>query len=111
MLSIGGLGYPDLGRGGAERSECPPVCPRVAGPFSSPCGTSSSICDAELHLRNVAALRSLAVVNALGQAVLTRTHDGAETVVVPTGTLPAGLYLLRLTDTEGGVHTLRFAKR
>ena len=80
-------------------------------PFSSPCGTSSSICDAELHLRNVAALRSLAVVNALGQAVLTRTHDGAETVVVPTGTLPAGLYLLRLTDTEGGVHTLRFAKR
>jgi len=58
----------------------------------------------------VAALRSLAVVNALGQAVLTRTHDGAETVVVPTGTLPAGLYLLRLTDTEGGVHTLRFAK-
>ena len=68
-------------------------------------------CDAELHLQNVAALRSLAVVNALGQAVLTRTHDGAETVVVSTGMLPAGLYLLRLTDTEGGVHTLRFAKR
>lgn len=68
-------------------------------------------CDAELRLRNVAALRSLAVVNALGQTVLTRTHDGAETVVVPTGTLPAGLYLLRLTDTEGGIHTLRFAKQ
>jgi len=68
-------------------------------------------CDAELHLLNVAALRSLAVVNALGQTVLTRTHDGAETMVVPTDMLPAGLYLLRLTDTEGGVHTLRFAKR
>lgn len=68
-------------------------------------------CDAELHLRNVAALRSLAVVNALGQTVMTRTHNGAETMVIPTDMLPAGLYLLRLTDAEGGIHTLRFAKR
>ena len=68
-------------------------------------------CDAELHLRNVAALRSLRVVNALGQTVLTRTHDGAETMVVTTDTLPAGLYLLHLTDTAGGIHILRFAKR
>ena len=68
-------------------------------------------CDAELHLRNVAALRSLRVVNALGQTVLTRTHDGAETMVVATDTLPAGLYLLHLTDTAGGIHILRFAKR
>ena len=68
-------------------------------------------CDAELHLQNVAALRSLAVVNALGQAVLTRTHDGAETMVVTTDTLPAGLYLLHLTDTAGSIHILRFAKR
>ena len=59
----------------------------------------------------MAALRSLLVVNALGQTALTRTHDGAETMVVPTDMLPAGFYLLRLTDTEGGVHTLRFAKR
>ena len=68
-------------------------------------------CDAELHLRNVAALRSLRVVNALGQTVLTRAHDGAETMVVATDTLPAGLYLLHLTDTAGGTHILRFAKR
>ena len=68
-------------------------------------------CDAELHLRNVAALQSLRVVNALGQTVLTRTHDGAETMVVATDTLPAGIYLLHLTDTAGGIHTLRFAKR
>ncbi|KQM08120.1 MAG: hypothetical protein AL399_09045, partial [Candidatus [Bacteroides] periocalifornicus] len=62
-------------------------------------------------LRNVAALRSLRMVNALGQTVLTRTHDGAETMVVATDTLPAGIYLLHLTDTAGGIHTLRFAKR
>ena len=68
-------------------------------------------CDAELHLRNVAALRSLRVVNALGQTVLTRTHDGAETMAVTTSALPAGLYLLHLTDTAGGIRTLYFAKR
>ena len=68
-------------------------------------------CDAELHLRNVAALRSLRVVNALGQTVLTRAHDGAETMAVTTSALPAGLYLLHLTDTAGGIHILRFAKR
>jgi len=68
-------------------------------------------CDAELHLRNVAALRSLRVVNALGQTVLTRSHDGAETMAVATDTLPAGLYLLHLTDTAGAIRTLRFAKR
>ncbi len=59
----------------------------------------------------MAALRSLRVVNALGQTVLTRTHDGAETMVVATDTLPAGLYLLHLTDTAGAIRTLRFAKQ
>ena len=68
-------------------------------------------CDAELHLRNVAALRSLRVVNALGQTVLTRTHDGAETMAVTTSALPAGVYLLHLTGTAGGIRTLRFVKR
>ena len=68
-------------------------------------------CDAELHLRNVAALQSLRVVNALGQTVLTRAHDGAETMVVATDTLPAGIYLLHLTDTAGDIRTLRFVKR
>ncbi|MFC2480532.1 MAG: T9SS type A sorting domain-containing protein [Bacteroides sp.] len=51
------------------------------------------------------------MVNALGQTVLTRSHDGAETMAVATDTLPAGLYLLHLTDTAGGTRTLRFAKR
>ncbi|MBB1573528.1 MAG: T9SS type A sorting domain-containing protein [Bacteroidia bacterium] len=59
----------------------------------------------------MSALRSLRVVNALGRTVLTRTHDGAETMVVTTGTLPAGLYLLHLTDTAGAIRTLRFAKQ
>ena len=38
----------------------------------------------------MSALRSLRVVNALGQTVLTRSHDGAETMAVATDTLPAG---------------------
>ena len=59
----------------------------------------------------MSALRSLRVVNALGQTVLTRSHDGAETMAVATDTLPAGLYLLHLTDTAGGTRTLRFAKQ
>ena len=59
----------------------------------------------------MAALRSLRVVNTLGQTVLTRTHDGAETLMLATDSLPAGIYLLHLTDTAGGIHTLRFAKR
>jgi len=41
LLSIGGIGYPDLGRGGAERSECPPV-PCECLPIL---GTSTSIGD------------------------------------------------------------------
>jgi len=59
----------------------------------------------------MSALRLLRVVNALGQTVLTRTHDGAETMVVATDTLPAGLYQLHLTDTAGAIRTLRFAKQ
>ena len=59
----------------------------------------------------MAALQSLRVVNALGQTVLTRAHNGAETTVLTTGTLPAGIYLLHLTDTAGGTRTLRFEKR
>ena len=59
----------------------------------------------------MASLRSLRVVNALGQTVLTRTHDGAETMAVTTSAIPAGVYLLHLTDTAGGIRTLRFVKR
>ena len=43
--------------------------------------------------------------------MLTRTHDGAETMVVATDTLPAGLYQLHLTDTAGAIRTFRFAKQ
>ena len=67
--------------------------------------------DRTILFAGATALRSLRVVNALGQTVLTRAHDGAETLVLPAGPLPAGLYLLHLTDTAGRIHTLRFAKR
>ena len=67
--------------------------------------------DRTILFAGATALRSLRVVNALGQTVLTRAHDGAETMTVTTRALPAGLYLLHLTDTAGGIRTLYFAKR
>ena len=45
-------GYPEPGRGGAERSECPPV--RVVRPFSSSCDMASFICNAALSIRDAA---------------------------------------------------------
>ena len=64
FLSIGGIGHPDLGRGGAERSECPPVRPGCRALFiSMRCGfflgvmrhhlfaaRHLSICDAARHV-------------------------------------------------------------
>jgi peptidase S8 and S53 subtilisin kexin sedolisin len=68
-------------------------------------------CHDELHLRSTSALRTLAVVNSQGQTVLTATHNGAAELALRVDSLPAGLYLLQLTDTAGAIRTLRFAKQ
>ena len=68
-------------------------------------------CHDELHLRSTSALRTLAVVNSQGQTVLTAIHNGAAELTLRVDSLPAGLYLLQLTDTTGATRTLRFAKQ
>ena len=68
-------------------------------------------CHDELHLRSTSALRTLAVVNSQGQTVLTATHNGAAELTLRMDSLPAGLYLLQLTDTTGATRTLCFAKQ
>ena len=72
---------------------------------------SPNPCHDMLHLRNVSALRTLRMVNTLGQIIRSQTHSGGEELLLPVGALPAGVYLLHLTDTRGGVLTLRVVKQ
>ncbi|PJJ54914.1 glycosyl hydrolase [Hymenobacter chitinivorans] len=53
-------------------------------------------------------LRHLTITNALGRTVLTRSGPDAELNIV---TLPAGLYVVRATTTDGRQLTQRFVKR
>lgn len=73
--------------------------------------SSPNPCHDMLHLRNVSALRTLRMVNTLGQIIRSQTHSGGEELLLPVGALPAGVYLLHLTDTQGGVLTLRVVKQ
>lgn len=68
-------------------------------------------CHDMLHLQNIKALRTLRMVNTLGQVLRSQTHNGGEELLLPVGDLPAGVYLLHLTDTQGGVLTVRVVKQ
>ena len=68
-------------------------------------------CDKALYLQRTASVRLVQVVNAKGQTVLSQTHDGAPTLTLSTEELAADIYLLQLTDTQGGGRTLRFVKQ
>ncbi len=68
-------------------------------------------CDKTLYLKNTVSVQQVLVVDAKGQTVLSQKHDGAPTLTLPTEELAAGIYLLQLTDTQGGGRTLRFVKQ
>lgn len=72
---------------------------------------SPNPCHDILRLRNITALRTLRMVNTLGQVLRSQTHNGGEELLLPVGDLPAGVYLLHLTDTQGGVLTVRVVKQ
>ncbi len=65
----------------------------------------------ELHLQNASELQRLCLLNTTGQEVVSLKHNGGNVLILPTTDLPAGLYILRLTDRQGGTRTLRVVKR
>lgn len=65
----------------------------------------------ELHLQNASELQHLCLLNSAGQEVVRLRHNGSNMLILPTTDLPAGLYILRLTDRQGGTRTLRVVKR
>lgn len=64
-----------------------------------------------LRLEGVGGLRTLKLLTVEGRLVRTLQHDGAESLTLPTETLPTGVYLLHLVDREGNSRTLRVLKR
>ena len=72
---------------------------------------SPNPCHDMLRLQNITALRTLRMVNTLGQVVRSQAHNGGDELLLPVDDLPAGVYLLHLTDTQGGVLTLRVVKQ
>ena len=73
--------------------------------------SSPNPCHDMIRLQNITALRTLRMVNTLGQVVRSQAHNGGDELLLPVGDLPAGVYLLHLTDTQGGVLTLRVVKQ
>ena len=67
-------------------------------------------CNEELHLQHTEPVAWLRIVNSQGVEVLRYTHNGQAGITLPVGTLPEGLYLLQLSDNQGGTHTLQFVK-
>ena len=65
----------------------------------------------ELHLQNASELQRLCLLNSTGQEVVRLRHNGSSMLILPTTDLPAGFYILRLTDRQGGTRTLRVVKR
>ncbi len=65
----------------------------------------------ELHLQNASELQHLCLLNSAGQEVVRLRHNGSNMLILPTTDLPAGLYILRLSDRQGGTRTLRVVKR
>lgn len=65
----------------------------------------------ELHLQNASELQHLCMLNSAGQEVVRLRHNGSNVLILPTTDLPAGFYILRLTDRQGGTRTLRVVKR
>ena len=65
----------------------------------------------ELHLQNASELQRLCLLNTTGQEVVSLKHNGGNVLILPTTDLPAGLYILRLSDRQGGTRTLRVVKR
>ena len=51
-----------------------------------------------LSLTNARGVRTIRVLNALGQTIITRTHAGGTTVTIPTAGFPSGCYYLHLED-------------
>lgn len=43
--------------------------------------------------------------------LLASRHDGQPALLLGVGALPAGLYILRLVDCQGGTRNLRLVKR
>ncbi len=67
-------------------------------------------CNEELHLQHTELVAWLRIVNSQGVEVLRYTHNGQAGITLPVGALPEGLYLLQLSDNQGGTHTLQFVK-
>lgn len=78
----------------------------LAGILASP-----NPCGDVLRLEHTEALRLVEVLNASGQTVQTSRHDGRPELLLGMETLPAGLYILRLVDCQGGTRNLRVVKR
>ena len=78
----------------------------LAGILASP-----NPCGDVLRLEHTEALRLVELLNASGQAVLSSRHDGQPALLLGVGALPAGLYILRLVDCQGGIRNLRVVKR
>ena len=64
-----------------------------------------------LTLTNARGVRTIRVLNALGQTIITRTHAGGTTVTIPTADFPSGCYYLHLEDAQGNSRTLVVVKQ
>ena len=64
-----------------------------------------------LSLTNARGVRTIRVLNALGQTIITRTHSGGTTITIPTADFPSGCYYLLLEDSQGNSRTLVVVKQ